>query len=241
MRFKVTIAYDGSNYQGFQAQKNGLGIQQVIEETMTKIAKEKIVIFASGRTDKGVHALAQVYHFDTNNKMKEQAWFRALNTYLPDDIRVLKVEQVSDTFHARHSVVKKTYTYVITKDYNVFQRHHETYIQYPLDITAMQQALTEFIGTHDFKGFGVYVEHKPTIKTMYEATLVETDTHLVFTFTANGFLKYMVRSMVGTLIDIGRGKKEIDTIKTILEHKERHLVSKTAHPEGLYLTKVFYE
>lgn len=240
MRFKIIIAYDGANYQGFQSQKNGIGIQAVIEETFLKISDEKIQIVASGRTDKGVHALGQVCHFDSNNQMDEHNWFRALNTYLPEDIRVLKIEVVPETFHARHSVIKKEYIYLLAKDYNLFERQHEAYIKYPLDIKKMQTAIKDLVGTHDFKGFGVYTEHKPTIKTMFEAALEETDTHLIFSFTATGFLKYMVRSMVGTLTDIGRGQKDVNTIKQILDTQNRHLVGKTASPEGLYLKQVWY-
>ncbi|MDY0210481.1 MAG: tRNA pseudouridine(38-40) synthase TruA [Acholeplasma sp.] len=240
MRFKVTIAYDGSNYQGFQAQTNGLGIQAVIEEVSSTIAKEPIVIFASGRTDKGVHALGQVYHFDTTNAMKADDWFRALNTYFPMDISVLKVEEVSLDFHARHSAIKKQYVYIISKDYNLFSRNHELYLKYTLDVFRMQKAISDLVGQHDFKGFGAFVEYKPTIKTMFEASIEETNTHIIFTFLANGFLKYMVRSMVGTLIDIGRGKKEPEVIKQILETQNRQLVGKTANPEGLYLKEVWY-
>ena len=240
MRFKVVVAYDGTNYQGFQSQPNAIGIQSIIEEVSSGIAKEPIVIFGSGRTDKGVHALGQVYHFDTTNQMGSHEWLRALNTYLPLDIRVLNVDVVTETFHARHSAKTKEYVYLISKDYNLFERNHETYVKYPLDVTKMQQAIDSFIGTYDFKGFGAYVLGKPTIKTIYKATLQETPTHLIFTFLGNSFLKYMVRSMVGTLIDIGRGKKEVTVIKEILETQNRQLVGKTANPEGLYLKEVGY-
>jgi tRNA pseudouridine38-40 synthase len=240
MRFKLTIAYDGFGYQGFQSQKNGLGIQTVLEETLSKIAKEKIEVVASGRTDKGVHALGQVCHFDTNNHMSESAWLRALNTYLPNDIVALDINKTTDDFHARFSVVKKSYVYVISKDYNVFRRHYETFIKYPLDVNLMMVATQKLAGTHDFKGFGVYVEHKPTIKTLFEATLEETDTHYIFTFVADGFLKYMVRSMVGTILDIGRGKIPVTVIDDILENQDRSKVGKTAAPEGLYLKQVWY-
>lgn len=240
MRFKVTVAYDGTNYQGFQSQTNGIGIQGIIERVMAKIEKQPVTIFASGRTDKGVHAIAQVYHFDSNSRMKEKAWFRALNTYLPDDIRVLKVDIVKDDFHARHSVIKKQYIYLLSKDYNIFSRNHEAYIGYDLDFDKMQQATNQLVGMHDFKGFGAYVEHKPTMKTMFEASVVETSTHYIFSFTANGFLKYMVRSLVGTIIDIGRGKKDVSVITEILKTQNRQLVGKTASPEGLYLKEVTY-
>lgn len=240
MRYKLTIAYDGSNYQGFQSQKNGLGIQTVLEETLTKIAKEKVEVVASGRTDKGVHALAQVVHFDTNNKMIQTAWLKALNTYLPNDIVALDIELVDNSFHARFSVCKKCYVYVIAKDYNLFRRYHETYIKYSLDFKLMVEATQKLLGTHDFKGFGVYVENKPTIKTLYESKIEETDTHYIFTFIADGFLKYMVRSMVGTIVDIGRGKIELSVIDEILNHQNRTKVGKTATPEGLYLKQVWY-
>ena len=103
---------------------------------------------------------------------------------------------------------KKQYIYLLSKDYNIFSRNHEAYIGYDLDFDKMQQATNQLVGCTTFKGFGAYVEHKPTMKTMYEASIVETSTHFIFSFTANGFLKYMVRSLVGTIIDIGRGKKE---------------------------------
>lgn len=240
MRYKLTFAYDGTDYQGFQSQKNGLGIQTVLEETLSKIAKEKIEVVASGRTDKGVHALGQVCHFDTLNKMSCNAWLRALNTYLPNDIAALDVEVVDDAFHARFHVTKKCYVYVIAKDYNLFRRHHEAYIPYPLDFEIMVEATKKLEGTHDFKGFGVYVEHKPTIKTLFQSSLEETDTHYIFTFIADGFLKYMVRSMVGTIVDIGRGKLPLSVIDIILENQDRTKVGKTSAPEGLYLKQVWY-
>lgn len=240
MRYKLTIAYDGTEYQGFQSQKNGLGIQAVIEKTLSKIAKETIEIVASGRTDKGVHALGQVIHFDTSNKMGSTAWLRALNTYLPNDIIALDIELVDESFHARFSVIKKSYVYIIAKDYNLFRRHHEAYIKYPLDVNLMKVATEKLLGTHDFKGFGVYVENKPTIKTLFESTLEETDTHYIFTFIADGFLKYMVRSMVGTITDIGRGKIEPSVMDDILKDQDRSKVGKTAAPEGLYLKQVWY-
>lgn len=241
MRYKMTFAYDGTDYQGFQSQKNGVGIQTIIEETLSKIAKENIEIVASGRTDKGVHALGQVCHFDTSRSLSESAWLRALNTYLPKDIVALDIEPVADTFHARFSVQRKCYVYVLAKDYNIFRRNYEAYIPYPLDVNLMTLAIEQLAGTHDFKGFGVYVEHKPTIRTLFEATLTETDTHYLFTFIADGFLKYMVRSIVGTLTDIGRGKLPLSTIQTIFETQDRSKVGKTAAPQGLYLKQVWYE
>lgn len=241
MRYKLTIAYDGSNYQGFQSQKNGIGIQAVLEETLSKIVKAPVFIVGSGRTDKGVHALGQVCHFDSETLMPVDAWLRALNTYLPKDIVALDITEVEETFHARFNATKKCYVYLIAKDYNLFRRHHEIYIPYPLDVALMKEATAKFEGTHDFIGFGVYVDKKPTIKTMVQATLEETDTHYVFTFIADGFLKYMVRSIVGTIVDIGRGKRPITVIDTIFETKDRTKVGKTIAPEGLYLKQVWYE
>lgn len=241
MRYKLTVSYDGSPYQGFQKQNNGLGIEEVIENVLEVITKKKTNIIGSGRTDKGVHALGQVCHFDSDIKMKESNWLRALNTFLPLDIRALNIEEVSDDFHARFSAKKKKYTYIITKKYDLFKRNHETYISYPLDVNLMKEALADFVGKHDFYGFSTYVENKPTIKEIFEATLIEDNDRIIISFVADGFLKYMVRSMVGTLIDIARGKISKETIKEVLENKDRSKAGKTAKPEGLYLEYVSYD
>ncbi len=240
MRYKVTISYDGTNYHGFQKQKNAHTIEAEINDALFKIHKHDIKIIASGRTDKGVHALGQVFHFDSNLDMTTNQFKRALNSHLPEDIRILEVSLVSGDFNARHSAIKKTYKYVINKEYDLFNRNHELYYPYKLDIELLEKALKKFIGTHDFFGFAGYVKDKPTIKEIYEAYLIVEGSKIILTFTGNGFLKYMVRKMVGTLLDIATNKKDISVIDEIFKTKDRNLSGKTINPEGLYLVKVYY-
>ncbi|NMA06019.1 MAG: tRNA pseudouridine(38-40) synthase TruA [Acholeplasmataceae bacterium] len=240
MRYKVTVSYDGTNYHGFQKQKNAHTIEAEINAALFKIHKHDIKIVASGRTDKGVHALGQVFHFDSNLEITANQFKRALNSHLPKDIRILEVSLVSGDFNARHSAIKKTYKYVINKEYDLFNRNHEFYYPYKLDIELLEKALKKFIGTHDFFGFAGYVKDKPTIKEIYEAYLIVDGSKIILIFTGNGFLKYMVRKMVGTLLDIATNKKDINVIDEIFKTKDRNLSGKTINPEGLYLVKVYY-
>ena len=237
MRYLATVSYDGTNYKGFQSQINALGIQEVIEKSFKLMTQTEIKIHASGRTDKGVHALRQTFHFDSDLDID---WIR-VNDRLPLDIRVLKIIKVKDDFHARHSVKSKKYKYVLSKvESSVFKKNHEVYIR-NLDIKPMLEAYKLFEGTHDFKGFTQHVKGKPTIKTIYEVSFKETKDHYVFTFHGNSFLKYMVRSMMGTLIEIGLHKKDPSVITKILETQERQLAGKTADARGLYLERVYYK
>jgi len=237
MRFKAIVSYDGTPYHGFQSQKNAIGIQEVIEKSFRLMTQTEIKIHASGRTDKGVHALNQVFHFDSDLDIN---WLR-VNDRLPLDIRIKSVVKVNDDFHARHSAVSKKYKYVLAKkESSVFKKNYEVYIR-NLNIEPMIIASKYFEGTHDFKGFCKHVKGKPTIKTIYEVKFRETKDHYIFTFHGNSFLKYMVRSMMGTLIEIGLAKKDPQIIKEILETQERKLAGKTAESRGLYLQRVYYK
>lgn len=240
MRYKVTISYDGTNYHGFQKQKNAHTIEAEINDALFKIHKRDIKIVASGRTDRGVHALGQVFHFDSNLNMTTNEFKKALNSHLPEDIRVFDICVVDNDFNARHSAIKKTYKYIINQEYDLFNRNHELYYPYKLDLELFKKALKKFIGTHDFFGFAGYVKDKPTVKEIYEANLILDGTKIIITFTGNAFLKYMVRKMVGTLLDIASGKKDISVIDKIFETKDRNLSGKTINPEGLYLVRVYY-
>ena len=173
--------------------------------------------------------------------MKENNWMRALNSLLPEDIRVKKVEFVSDDFHARFSATKKEYRYYIKLgEYDVFKNNYMAYYE-KLDIDKMDEAIKCFIGEHDFISFSRYVDKKPTIKTIYEARINRFNDYIEIVFVGNGFLKYMVRIMVGTLIDIGLGRKEPSDINKIFDEKNRSKASKTASPNGLFLMNVSYE
>lgn len=239
MRYQAIVSYDGTNYIGFQSQANRQGIQDAIEKAFRLMTQTVIKINGAGRTDKGVHALGQVFHFDSDLDIDEKTWLR-VNDRLPMDIRILKVKKVKDTFHARHSAKSKIYKYVIAKKPSTaFTQNYEVFIR-NFDIDPVKIALPLLVGTHDFKGFCQHVAGKPTIKTIYKVEVKETKTHYTFIFHGSSFLKYMVRSIMGTLIEIGTKKVEPVIIQEILETQNRSLAGKTAEAKGLFLVKIFY-
>lgn len=241
MRYMAIVSYDGTAYQGFQSQQNALGIQEVIEKAFRLMTQTDIKIHSAGRTDKGVHAIGQVFHFDSEIDIDQETWIRGVNQRLPLDIRLKKIKKVKPDFHARHSATSKIYRYVIAKKPStVFSKNYEVYIK-DFDIEKVKPVLSDFIGTHDFKGFCQYVPGKPTMKTIFKVSLKETSKHYTFTFHGNSFLKYMVRSMMGTIIKIGLGRKDPSVIKDILETQNRSLAGKTAEARGLFLVKIFYK
>lgn len=241
MRYLVIVSYDGTAYHGFQRQLNAIGIQSVIEKALRLMTQTEITIHAAGRTDKGVHALGQTFHFDSDLAIDMNTWQRALTDRLPLDIQITSIKKVAADFHARHHAKSKIYRYVIAKKPSTaFTKNYEVYIP-NLNIDDMVLGLKYLEGTHDFKGFCQYVKGKPTEKTIYHATLKETKKHYIFKFHGNSFLKYMVRSMMGTLIEIGQGKKEPSVIPNILETKNRKLAGKTAEARGLFLVKILYK
>lgn len=240
MRYKAIVSYDGTNYAGFQSQTNGTGIQEVIEKAFRLMTQTDIKIHSAGRTDKGVHAIGQVFHFDSMIDLPSDIWVRGVNDRMPLDIRLKKVTQVNKEFHARHSAKSKVYRYVIAKKPSTaFSKNYEVYIK-DLDFSKMAVALHDLVGTHDFRGFCQLVPGKQTEKTLLSATMKETKKHVMFTFHGNSFLKYMVRSMMGTLIQIGLGRKEVSVIKTIFETKDRTMAGKTAESRGLFLVRIYY-
>lgn len=241
MRVKCKVAYDGTNYLGFQRQSKGVTIQGTIEAALLKITKTPVTIHSSGRTDSGVHALGQVFHFDSDVNMKEDNWKRALNTYLPKDIQVLDVAFVSSDFHSRFSATKKEYRYYLSTTFpDVFKQRHVHYERF-IDEALLKEAICKFVGTHDFKGFCQYIEEKDTIKTLYRAEVNYDNGVYELIFVGNGFLRYMVRGMVGTLIDIARKKKDIHVIDKIFATQNRALCGKTANAKGLFLMDVSYD
>ncbi len=240
MRYKAVVSYDGTQFDGWQAQTNGVGIQSIIERAMRLMTQQEIKIHSAGRTDKGVHAIGQVFHFDTDIDLDSDTWVRGINDRMPHDIRMKRVTHVKSDFHARHSAKSKVYKYILAKKpSSPFTKSFEVYIR-NLDVEPMKEALPYFEGIHDFKGFCQKVPGKPTMKTIYSATFKETKKHYIFTFHGNSFLKYMVRSMMGTLIQIGLHRKDPSIVKEILATQERHLAGKTAEARGLFLVKINY-
>lgn len=247
VRYKAIIAYDGTNFNGFQKQPNGRTVQEEVEKTLQKMANGKeITVFGSGRTDAGVHAIGQVIHFDYPEERPLERMRFALDTQSPEDIAVRQVEIVSEEFHARYLVKEKTYQFRVDigKPRSPFRRHYASYYPYPLDLGKIQRALPDLLGTHDFTSFyasGSSIEDK--VRTIYEAKMEvnETKDELLFTFRGNGFLYKMIRILVGTLLKIGNGRLPEDSIPAIIAKKDRNAAGPTAHPEGLYLYEVKYE
>lgn len=243
-RIKCIIAYDGTLFNGYQVQPNQRTVQTDIENVLTRMHKGKpIRIHASGRTDTGVHAVGQVIHFDSEFTLEAEQWKRALNAQLPKDIYIKSVELVEPDFHARFDVVQKEYRYVIwnEKDENVFSRSQHYFFPFELNIEKMQEALQLLMGTHDFSSFcASNTDVKDKVRTIYKGTITKENNGIVIALVGNGFLYNMVRIIVGTLIEIGQGKREILSLKNALNARDRSTAGKTAPANGLFLWKVDY-
>lgn len=244
-RIKCVVSYDGTHFSGFQIQPNARTIQGEIEAVLKRMHKgDDVRIHASGRTDAGVHAYGQVFHFDTPLTIPERGWLHAFNTQLPEDIIVMDVAYVSPSFHARHSAVSKEYHYrVLQRPFkDIFRRHFTHHVPQELDIDAMKQAASYLIGTHDFTSFSsakAAVNHK--VRTLTEVEVKEQHDEIVFRFKGTGFLYNMVRIMVGTLLDVGRGFRSPEMVETILRATDRTKAGVTAPSVGLILWEVSYE
>lgn len=243
MRIKLIVSYDGTAYCGWQVQPNGITVQQQIEDAIFKATGETVRVTGSGRTDAGVHAKAQVAHFDTNSTIPPQKIFKALNAHLPSDIKVLSSEMVDDNFHACTSAKSKTYQYFL---YNSEVEHplKERYavkIDGDIDVQKMLDASKAFIGEHDFKAFCASGSGaKTTTRTIYNIDISDTDHYLSVTVKGNGFLYNMVRIMVGALVAVGKGEMQKADIEKMLSTGERHFNIKTLPSKGLCLLKVEY-
>ncbi|HWO78627.1 MAG TPA: tRNA pseudouridine(38-40) synthase TruA [Bacillus sp. (in: firmicutes)] len=243
-RIKLTISYDGTNFNGYQVQPNERTVQSELEKVLEQIHKGKTVkVTASGRTDRFVHAVGQVVHFDTDLSIPPEKWSRALNSLLPDDILVREAEWVANDFHARFDAVRKEYRYKLNRGPlpDLFKRNFEYHYPYPLDIEKMRKAAAHLLGTHDFSSFSsAKSEVEDRIRTIYTIEVIEIEDEVIFQFIGNGFLYNMVRILVGTLLEVGIGKREPDSMHQLLEGKDRRLAGKTAPGHGLYLWRVEY-
>lgn len=240
---KLTIEYDGTNYHGWQSQNNALAIQDIITDALKEITKQDIKINGSGRTDAGVHALGQVANFHTNSTIPIDKFPVALNSILPNDIVIVDAEEVLPGFHARYSCKGKTYKYLILNSPipSALMRNRAAHISYELDIEAMQQACKLIIGTRDFSSFcGAGSSVKDFTRTVIFADITQDGDIIEFVISGNGFLKNMVRIIVGTLIDVGREKITLEQLESIIKSKNRENAGITMPPQGLYLEEVFY-
>ncbi len=244
MRFLIKFSYDGTNYSGFQTQKGLNTIQEKLEEALTKVNNGiKTTITATGRTDKGVHALSQYGHADIDINITEQKLKRALNSNLPEDIHIISTKIVDKDFHARYQAKEKIYKYIINLgEYNPLERNYVFQYNYQLNIDNIKKAIKFFEGKHDFRAFVTDNKEKDNcIREIYNTIIKEKEQKLIITFRGNGFLRYQVRNMVGILIKVGENKIQPEEITKILESKDRTKSGKTAPPEGLYLVDVIYD
>jgi tRNA pseudouridine38-40 synthase len=243
-RIKCVVAYDGTHFSGYQIQPGKRTVQGEIEEVLKRMHKGKAVrVTASGRTDAGVHAYGQVIHFDTALALSPEQWKRALNAQLPNDIAVRSADEADSTFHARFSAKAKEYRYKVwtAADRDVFRRHYCAWHPYPLHISAMDEALRQLIGTHDFTSFcSAKTEMEDRIRTIYRADVDTDGSMMEFRFIGSGFLYNMVRIIVGTVLEIGQGRRSPADIAALLAAKDRRLAGPTAPAEGLYLWRVYY-
>ena len=243
IRYKCTVAYEGSGFCGWQTQKTGASVQEAIEEAIHHITNEEIHILASGRTDAGVNALGQVFQFDSEIEMSERKMMGALNSFLPDSIHIMKVEKKDRLFHVRYCVRRKQYDYRInTGPYDVFSRNHAYQCPYPLNVEKMKEAARYLVGTHDFTSFNSnpLKETPDQVRTIDSIEFFEEGQILTISFVGRGFLRYMVRMMTAQLLEAGRGRIEPEEVKRILEAKSKTASRRNAHPEGLTLVKVDY-
>lgn len=242
--YKLTIAYDGTKYNGWQRQGNTANtIQGKLNEIIGKYLSEEVDVAGSGRTDRGVHARAQVASFKVKQAIDVDRFVADINGYLPKDIRVLHIEQVDDRFHARLSAVSKTYEYVIDNGQvsDVFSRKYVCRIEEKLDVSAMKKAAKLLVGTNDYISFcGNKHFKKSSVRTVSDIKIVEAEGMMVILYTGDGFLQNMVRIMTGTLIEVGLGKRNADSMKDIIGAKSREAAGFMAPPEGLFLYEVKY-
>lgn len=241
MRYLMTFSYDGSKFSGYQKQIDKRTVQEEIEKVLSKITNHEITIHASGRTDAKVHAENQKAHFDLNSRMKINTMIHGLNSLLPEDIYVKKIEKVKEDFHARYDVKQKEYIYKInTNTYNVFDRNYIYQYNKSLSYPRMERAIKYFIGTRDFKAVSKAEYRVSYERTITSAYITPTPKYLIITFKGTGFLRYMVRNMVGLLIEVGSGKRSCESVLEVLESCDRTKGGITAPPEGLYLNDVIY-
>ena len=242
---KLTIEYDGKDFNGWQKQPNKLNIQGTIEQAIERITGEKVELNASGRTDAGVHAYGQVANFKTNSNIPIEKIPIAINSNIKKSIVIKSAEEVEERFHSRLNCKRKTYRYVInnSKYGTAIYRNLETHIPQKLNVEKMKQAVKYFEGEHDFKAFKASgTSSKSSVRTIYKAEIIEKENERIYIeLTGNGFLYNMVRIIAGTLVEVGLEKIEPEDIKEIIKSKKRENAGKTLPPQGLYLLKVEYD
>ncbi|MDE6953898.1 MAG: tRNA pseudouridine(38-40) synthase TruA [Erysipelotrichales bacterium] len=242
MRVKCIVSYDGSQFHGFQIQNHQRTVQGEIQKALKKINEEDVIIHASGRTDAKVHGVHQVFHFDTKKELPEEQWKRAINHFMPNDIYIIEAKYVDEEFHSRYSAVKKEYKYYLSmNEYNPFQTDYIYQYGRMLDIERMKDAAKIFLGEHNFASYCSYDQYGNTIRTLYTLNIEEKNGIVTFQLIGNGFRRYMVRHIVGGLIQVGAKRISKEKLKEMLDSCGEKKCLFKAKPQGLYLQEVFYE
>ena len=242
-RVALGVEYEGSNYCGWQYQAHSPSVQEALQSALAKIADHEVVVQGSGRTDTGVHALGQVVHFDTLSVRTMDAWVRGTNRYLPNDIKVKWAKIVPNHFNARYSALSRRYRYLIYSSPVPPGIMHQgvTWVPYRLDVSAMSQAASALVGTHDFTSYrATGCQAKSPIRTLDEVSVVSSGDCIAIDVMGNAFLHHMVRNIAGVLIQIGRGIKPVSWSADVLSARDRSAGGKTASPKGLYLVYIDY-
>ena len=242
-RVGLVVAYDGTNYSGWQIQPNGITIQGVLNDALTDLLGEKIEIMGASRTDAGVHALGNVAVFDTNTRIPGEKISYALNQRLPDSIVIQDSWEVSGDFHPRHCNTRKTYEYrILNTAVPLPQKRNFTWhVTGSIDIEKMKEAAAYIVGEHDFKSFCcVRTQAESTVRTIYSLEVLQEGSEIIIRIKGNGFLYNMVRIITGTLIQVGKGRFKPEYVKQMLEAKDRTVAGQTAPPQGLTLVGIEY-
>ena len=238
------VAYDGTNYHGWQVQDNGITIEEVLNRTISELVQEDIKVIGASRTDAGVHACGNVAVFDTESRIPGDKFSFALNQRLPDDIRIQESCEVDADFHPRYADTVKTYEYnILNRRFELpSKRLYAAFCYYPMDIERMNQAAAYLVGEHDFKSFcSVGAQVQTTVRTIYAVNVTKEDDMVHIRITGNGFLYNMVRIIAGTLMQVGTGLMEPEQVKEILEARDRSKAGPTAVAKGLTLVEIRYE
>ena len=243
-RVKLVVAYDGTNYHGWQVQDNGITIEEVLNRTISELVQEDIKVIGASRTDAGVHACGNVAVFDTESRIPGDKFSFALNQRLPDDIRIQESCEVDADFHPRYADTVKTYEYnILNRRFELpSKRLYAAFCYYPMDIERMNQAAAYLVGEHDFKSFcSAGAQVQTTVRTIYAVNVTIEDDMVHIRITGNGFLYNMVRIIAGTLMQVGTGLMEPEQVKEILEARDRSKAGPTAVAKGLTLVEIRYE
>lgn len=242
MRYRMDFSYRGTDFYGYQVQDNKRTVQGEIETYLSKILNTFIRIYASGRTDRGVHALNQVATFDYDKDLECEKLRNSLNKLLPLDIHIKSINKCNDDFHARFSALGKQYIYLMAmKENDPFKNQEVFFSLKKYDIFLIKQAMNLFLGTHNFKNFCTNKEEESYEETIYDFTLKNDEEYLTFSIIGTGFKRYMVRMIIGTVLAYSLKKISLEEIKNKLDTEERNNVSFKAPPEGLYLKEVYYD